>query len=73
MRRAGILGRSYRELVLDGLAFLERGEVVVEEVEVEPGLEDSGEHLCPAEEVLHLVSVDPIRLDKRDFAYQLRM
>eukprot|EP00354_Favella_ehrenbergii_P003926 CAMPEP_0170457202 /NCGR_PEP_ID=MMETSP0123-20130129/4576_1 /TAXON_ID=182087 /ORGANISM="Favella ehrenbergii, Strain Fehren 1" /LENGTH=184 /DNA_ID=CAMNT_0010720923 /DNA_START=394 /DNA_END=947 /DNA_ORIENTATION=+ len=55
------VARSDGELVADGLALLNRLEVVVEEVDVEAGLEDGRQRLRPAEEALHLVAVDPIQ------------
>lgn len=36
-------------------------EVVVEEVDVEAGLEDAGEDLRPAVEVVHVEPVDPVQ------------
>ena len=50
---------SHGELIADGFAILDSLSVVVEEVNVEAGLHESGNRLRPAEEALSLVSVDP--------------
>jgi len=55
-----LLRCSHGELVPHGLAFLNRLEVVVKEVNVETGLNDGCDRLRPAEEVLHLITVHPV-------------
>ena len=55
---------SHGQLVADGLALLDRLEVVVEEVDVEARLQDGRKRLRPAEEALDLVAVDPAQVLK---------
>ena len=56
--------RSDGQLVSDGLALFNRLEVIVEEVDVEAGLQDGSHRLRPAEEALVLVPVDPVKTQK---------
>jgi len=42
------------------LALLHTNEVVVEEVNIETCLEHTGKDLCPAIEIVEVISVDPI-------------
>lgn len=46
----------------DLLSFFDADEVVVEEVDVQPCLQDATQDLSPAVEVVHEVSVHPISL-----------
>ena len=45
----------------DGLALLDTHEIVVQEVNVETGLEQSWEDLSPAVEIVDIVAVDPVQ------------
>jgi len=44
------------------LAFLDADEVVVEEVHIKGCLQNATQYLSPAEEVVYVVSVEPIKL-----------
>lgn len=50
---------SHGQLVAHGLALLNGLKVVVKEVDVEAGLQDCSQRLCPAEKSFHLVAVNP--------------
>ena len=61
------LSVSHGQLILNWLALFEWLEVVEQEVDVEAGLQDARHHLGPAEEIFHLVSVDPIQHETLHF------
>lgn len=55
-----VLSRSDGELVADRFSIFNCLYIVVEEIDVEAGLQEGGKRLRPAEEALSLISVDPI-------------